>query len=733
MTEAVMPSERPEPRVRTADVVAAHTVVLVGNPNVGKTTLFNALTGENAKVANYPGITVERRSATLQLPGNAGSVELVDVPGAYSLCARSLEERVALDAVLGINGNPKPSLAVLVCDAGQLRRNLYLATQLVEFRIPALIALTMADEVPERAPDAAAVGAIFGLSCINVNGRKREGTDALAEAIASAIQNTHLGDARVEYGAELRRDIDRVASVLPPSLRSDVERDRAMASWALLSLEEQDELEVPSALREACDEVRKDAASKGRDIDLEIVAARYAFIDRALERGVFSPSDVAEVDFTERWDRVLLHPLWGSLVFLFVMLVVFQSLFAWSDPLIGLIETAVSVLHEFAVSNLPPGLLSEAFTEGVIVGVGNVIVFLPQILLLFLFVGLLEDSGYMARVAYLMDRVLRSAGLHGRAFVPMLSGLACAVPAILATRTMERRRDRLLTMMVVPLMTCSARLPVYTLIIGALFPPTSVFGFLPVQGLLMVSMYVFATGMTVLAALVLGHTVVRGKSIPLLLELPRYRWPSVGNTLRMMWQRAREFLTEAGTVILGFTIVLWVLLSFPRADVGAQVTVDEAPIAAQGASPAEPEPGNQLRDSYGGRLGHMLEPVMAPLGFDWKISVGIIGAFAAREVFVSTLGLVFGLEDADAEPEPLRDQMRAETRADGAPAYPPLVGLSLLVFFALACQCMSTLAVVKRETGSWRWPALMFVYMTALAYAASFIVYQGGRLLGFAG
>lgn len=729
MSQPVL-AERDPPA--SAVVAAARTVVLVGNPNVGKTTLFNALTGENAKVGNYPGITVERRSARLALP-SGGNVELVDVPGAYSLCARSRDEEVALDAIVGRTGNPRPSLAVLVCDAGQLRRNLYLALQLVEFQIPAVIALTMMDEVSERPPNPAAVGAIFGLPCVAVSGRSKVGLEALTLAIAAALDQPATGEARVEYSPELRRDIDRIASGLPSKLSRNVEYDRAFAAWALLSLEEGDELEVPEALRAACVDVRHDASTAGRDLDLELVSARYAFIDEALERGVYSAPASAGVDWTERWDRVLLHPLWGSLIFLLVMLALFQSLFSWTDPAITAIEDLVAALGSLAVENLPPGLLTDALTEGVLGGVGNVVVFLPQILLLFLFVGLLEDSGYMARVAYLMDRVLRSAGLHGRAFVPMLSGMACAVPAILATRTMERRRDRLLTMLVVPLMTCSARLPVYTLIIGALFPPSDVFGLVPVQGLLLVSMYVFATLITLLAAAVLGRTVVRGVSVPLLLELPRYRWPSLGTTLRMVWQRARQFLTEAGTVILGFTIVLWVLLSFPRADAPQSEPLGTAHTAEATEATAPADPGAALRNSYGGRLGRAIEPVMAPLGFDWKLSVGIIGAFSAREVFVSTLGLVFGLEDADAEPEPLRDSMRAETRADGEPAYPPLVGLSLLVFFALACQCMSTLAVVKRETASWRWPALLFVYMTVLAYGASFVVYQGGQLLGFAG
>lgn len=746
MSEAVLPSERPSlVRARENESAVVHTVVLLGNPNVGKTTLFNALTGENAKVGNYPGITVERRSATLHLETVHGAVELVDVPGAYSLSARSREEVVALEAAVGLRGNQRPSLAVVVCDAGQLRRNLYLALQLVEFQIPAILVLTMMDEVRDRAPNPAAVGAIFGIPCVGVNARAREGLDALKARIANSLQAPRTGEARVRYSSELRRDIDRVAERLPSQLSRDVDHDRALAAWALLSLDDGDELDVPAELRAVCREVREEWTSRGEDLDLTLVSSRYAFIDAALQRGVYEKGPAPSgVDWTERWDRVLLHPVWGLAIFVIVMLVVFQSLFSWTDPAITAIEDLISALRTLCVSALPSGVFTDALSEGVIGGVGNVVVFLPQILLLFLFVGLLEDSGYMARVAYLMDRVLRGVGLHGRAFVPMLSGLACAVPAILATRTMERRRDRILTMLVVPLMTCSARLPVYALIIGALFPPTRVFGWVPVQGLLMVGMYLFATFTTLVAAAVLGRTVVHGRSVPLLLELPRYRWPSLTTIVRNMLQRAREFLTEAGTVILACTMVLWVLLSFPKPDsVDASPSEEATPSAvlepAVGAPGVEagaaeaPAAAVALQQSYGARLGKALEPAMAPLGFDWKITVGIIGAFSAREVFVSTLGLVFGLEDADSTPEPLRDRMRAETRAEGAPAYPPLVGLSLLVFFALACQCMSTLAVVKRETGSWRWPALLFVYMTTLAYVASFIVYQGGRLLGFDG
>jgi ferrous iron transport protein B len=350
---------------------------------------------------------------------------------------------------------------------------------------------------------------------------------------------------------------------------------------------------------------------------------------------------------------------------------------------------------------------------------------LPQILLLFFFIGLLEDSGYMARAAFLMDRIMRTLGLHGRAFVPMLSGFACAVPAILATRTMERQRDRLLTMLVVPLMTCSARLPVYTLIIGALFAPARWFGWLPVQGLLMVAMYVFSLVVTLVAAAVLGRTVLRGRRVPLILELPPYRLPSLRGVTKMMWERSTVFVREAGTVILGCTIALWALLYFPRPS-ATEANAEHAPTVELAPAPSH------IEQSYAGRLGKALEPAIAPLGFDWRIGVGIIGAFSAREVFVSTMGLVYGIDDQDQEhPAALRARIRAERGENGAPRYRPLVGLSLMIFFALACQCTSTLAVVRRETKTWRWPAFLFAYMTALAYAASFAVYALGTALGF--
>ncbi len=758
--------QKTRPPVRAAN---RPLVVVVGNPNVGKTTLFNQLTGQNARVGNYPGITVERRIGSIRLDNHPRfehdepvAIDVVDVPGAYSLSARSAEEQIAINAILGFAGNPKPELAVVVVDAGQLTRNLYLVLQLVEMSVPVVVALNMIDEVAENPPDPARVSDLFGVPCVATNARRGEGIRELRRAIAEAIDAPPRGRVELRYPSALRRDVDRVADALPREWRSSVERDRALALWALTSVEPDDELvDIDDKLRERCQDVQD--AADGRDIDHEVIATRYAFLDQHA-RELYHRADIhpPKHRLSERIDKVMLHPVFGFLIFVGTMLVIFQALFSWADPAISLIEDGFTALQHLATNHLPAGIGRDLLTEGVIGGVGNVLVFLPQILLLFLFIGILEDSGYMARVAYLMDRVMKALGLHGRAFVPMISGFACAVPAILATRTMERRRDRLLTMMVIPLMTCSARLPVYTLIIAALFPPMHIFGWLPVQGLLMVAMYLFSVLITLVAAAVLGRTAIKGRRIPLILELPPYRIPNLRGTLRMMWERSTLFLKEAGTIILACTIVLWALLSFPKApsktDAGGTKAVaaavggspvartDKADLAGKSLDKAQPQaaPGKPAQNpqaaeeahalavSYGGRLGHFIEPALKPLGFDWKIGVGIIGAFAAREVFVSTMGLVYGIGKVDNDDAaPLRDQIRAETRADGKPVYTPLVGLSLMIFFALACQCMSTLAVVKRETRSWRWPAFMFAYMTTAAWIASFLVYQGGRLLGF--
>ena len=729
---------------------ADHAIVIAGNPNTGKSTLFNQLTGGSARVGNYPGITVERSRGRLTLP-TAGEVEVLDSPGTYSLVARSPEEELSLEAIAGLPPLVRPDLVVITVDATQLARNLYLVLQIIELDVPVVVALNMVDALAQSGIelDIPAIARDLGVPVLPVVARRGEGIEALATAIDRTLAAPD--EARAEWrwqprASALAADIDAVAAAVPAAWHGGSERRRrALALWSLLSLAEAHHLQsVPQDLAELVLARRAAAARDGRDLEQEIIGGRYGWIDGHTD--AFMRLQPAPLSLTDRIDRLMLHPVIGFGLFLALMTVVFQALFTGADPLIGLVESAVGAVGAAVGPLLGEGMLRDFVVNGVIEGVGAFLVFLPQILMLFLFVGLLEDCGYMSRVAVLMDRIMKRLGLHGRAFVPLLSGYACAVPAILATRTMERRRDRMITMLALPLMTCSARLPVYGLLIAALAPPWEETRF--AQGLLMAAMYLFGTIMALIVAWVLGRTVLRGREVPLIIEMPPYRMPHWPTVLRMVLRRGTDFIKTAGTLILIASIGMWALLTFPQTGPAQEAAAARAAEAAAAleAAPAAGQPAlaealrlaeneaaaARARNSYAGRLGRWIEPVIAPLGFDWKIGIGVVGAFAAREVFVSTMGVVFGVGEVEDDTRSLREKMWADTWPDGRRVFTPLVCLSLMVFFALACQCFSTLAVVRRETGNWLWPGFMFAYMTTLAWVASFMVFQGGRLLGFA-
>ncbi len=725
-------------------------VAIAGNPNTGKTTLFNRLTGLSARVGNYPGVTVEREAGRVTLP-HRGEIELLDVPGTYSLTARSAEEQIAISSICGLPPQPEADAVLIVVDATQLTRNLYLVLQVIETGVPVLVALNMVDMLPARGVrvHVAALAKELGVPVVSMSARDGEGVEELKQALdalLAAPASGSPGPRWVPSSEALRADVAAVAAMLPSEWRTtDPRRRDAFALWALLSLDARDEIRgIPPGLRAAVIERRERAQAAGRDLELEVVSGRYGWIDHRAPRFVLQEAP-RQRSLTDSVDRVLLHPTLGFGIFVVVMAVIFQSLFSGTEPVVGWITSGMGWLKQVVVGAMPPGLLADFVGDAVIEGLGSVLVFLPQIMLLFFFIGVMEDTGYMARVAMLMDRVMKAIGLHGRAFVPMMSGFACAVPAVLATRTMERKRDRFLTMMVIPLMTCSARLPVYALIIAALFPPTKLWGAIPVQGLLMVGMYLLSTVTTLTAAAVLGRTVFKGHRVPLLLEMPPYRKPHWNSVAAMMWKKSRVFLTEAGTVILACTAVMWALLSFPRSEEATRRFEEEkarveqtVPAGtereAQLAALVNARQATALTESFGGKIGRALEPLIAPLGFDWKIGIGLLGAFVAREVFVSTMGVVYGMGKGVDEGSPgLRDRLRAESAPGGAPKYTPLMGFSLMTFFALACQCMSTLAVVRRETRSVKWPAFLFGYTFALAWLAAFVVYQGGRWLGLGG
>jgi ferrous iron transport protein B len=719
---------------------ATKQIALIGNPNSGKTTLFNALTGLTARTGNYPGITVESRSGTFEIDGR--SIEVVDLPGTYSMAPRSDDEAVAVRGVLGtLDDRVRPDLVVCVVDGTALERHLYLAVTLRELGVPMLLAVTMTDTLDAfgRHLECEKLAQNLGIVAVPASGVRPTEIASLKRAIVRCVDE--------------RSRVPPLAPppFKPPPLATDVARhlksklgfvaeDDAVALFALSVAH------AGHALHLGLDDdsARRIAALHDDDGVLsKAIAARYRYAHEVCATVVGDAPQAPEEERTRKIDAFVLHPLFGPAFFVVVFGALFQALFSWSAPLMDLIEAGMGTLGDIVAARIPESLplFRSLVVNGVVAGVGNVLVFVPQIAALFLFLGILDDTGYLARAAFLLDRLMARVGLHGRAFVPLLSGFACAVPALMATRTIENEKDRLVTILVTPLISCSARLPVYTLVIATLFatsPP--IFGVLEVGTVLFFAMYALGTGAAIAMAALFKRTLLVSPVPPLVLELPPYRWPRPSQLARHVGSRVWVFIREAGTVILAITVVLWALFTFPKDDAieervarDRQVLVDEEAdedaLAAFDATAA----AARLEVSAAGRFGRFLEPVMSPLGFDWKISVGVIASFAAREVLVSTLGLIYGLGDGtDEESVSLRTAMANDTDPiTGKKRFTPLVGLSLMVFFVLAMQCASTLATTRRETRSWKWPAFQFAYMTALAYVTSLVVFQVGTLLGF--
>ena len=721
-------------------------VMVAGNANAGKTTIFNALTGARAQVGNYPGVTVTRSSRVIGLP-NQTRAEVVDLPGTYSLSTHSPDEQVAVDEVLGRRHTP-PDVVVVVVDASTLERGLYLVLQIVETGVPVVVALNMVDEAEAAGfkVDADKLGAWLGVTVVPTVASAGTGLDALRAAIADTLRLAPRGEVAwsgfptpVEQAvSEVERAFATTDYVHTPAAR------RAWAVWSLLSHDTDDEggEGLPSPVQRAVESARQRARDADVSLDHDVISARYRWIEHVTADVRKTVRDVGR-SWTDRIDGVLTDRVYGTVAFAIVMWLLFEALFSWSEPLIATIENLTAGVQAGVTAVLPVGPLQDLMVKGVIAGVGNVVVFVPQIAMLFLFIAFLEDLGYLARVAFVIDRLMGRVGLHGKAFVPMLSGFACAIPAVMATRSIESRRDRLITMLTLPMVSCSARLPVYALVTAVVFAGDArIFGLFSAGAVVLFAMYTLSVIATLGAAAVLRRTVLRGPRFPLVLELPPYRMPVWRNVLLVTWRRVRKFLVDAGTIILTMTIILWVLLSYPqspeitvrydavRADTVATLTDPAAQADALGLLNGQ-EAGERLRYSIAGRLGQALEPAIEPLGFDWRIGVGILGAFAAREVFVSTLGIVFGIAEADEESPSLRASLQAAVREDGSPLMTPLTGISLMVFFVLACQCMSTIGIVRRESGSWGWPIFMFGYMSVLAYGASLIVYQVGSIFGW--
>ena len=682
-------------------------IAVTGNPNCGKSTLFNALTGLRQKVGNYPGVTVEKKEGSF-FGSHGEAMQLLDLPGCYSLQARSPDEAVARDVLLGRQADtPRPDAVLAVLDATNLERNLYLLSQLLELGLPVFLGLNMLDLAEKRGIiiDPRILSENLGIPVLPLVASEGVGLIALKQALSQA--SLSLPKHRPPLPEPLEREAKTLATLLP-------QNGAEYAEAVLLLGMPESQLELTSYLtpeqRSSIAEARKRLVEAEIDPVSAAVEARYQWIGTIISSSMRHEGE-SGLSLSDKLDRVLTHKIWGWLAFLGAMALVFFSIFTIAKVPADWIASGQAMLGDWLQSVMTEGDFRSLVVDGVLAGVTGVLIFLPQILILTFFLGLLEDTGYMARAAFLMDRLMSRVGLHGKSFIPMLSSFACAIPGIMATRTIEQRKDRLVTILVSPLMSCSARLPVYTLLISVLLPGVSIWKKVGI----MLSMYVLGVVAAFVMAGIFKKTLLRGETPVLLMEMPPYRRPSMRGILMRMLERAWIFLKRAGTVILALSVLLWALTTYPK--------------------PEDPDAkgSERIAHSVAGRLGKAIEPVIAPLGFDWKIGIGLIGSVAAREVFVSTMGIVYSIENSGDETPitALSETMRGEKRADGSDVYTPLTGTALMVFYVLAMQCLSTLAVVRRETNSWKWPAFQLVYMTIIAYAGALLVYQGGRLLGW--
>ncbi len=693
-------------------------VAIIGNPNSGKSTLFNALTGLRQKIANYPGVTVEKREGRIRYE-DGFEVRLLDLPGTYSLTPGSPDERISIEILLGSSENlESPELVVCVLDATNLERHLYLATQIIDLRIPVVLVFNMID-LAER-------------DGIRVKGDELQRWLGVPVVLTSAT----TGRGIPELKELLRNDPVAGSGFLNQQLPDIVERELEELKGLL---QEHHAFEEPRALHHAVHLLSTDDGLQALGLQLSpqvaghlkkdrerldfleidrklvFVESRYTWIRKICHETIVAPQR-QKGNPGDRIDRILLHRFWGVVIFLAVMGLMFQSIFAWAVPPMEMIGDGFDRVGAFITTILPPGDLRDLLVDGALSGVAAVVAFLPQILFLFFFLGLLEETGYMARAALIMDRLMATVGLQGKSFVPLLSSFACAIPGIMATRNIESPRDRLVTMLIAPLMSCSARIPVYILLIAAFIPNLVFFGFISLPGMVLLGLYVlgFATAMVI--AWLFKKAWPRNASSVFMMELPPYRLPSLRTVLYQMWERSRVFLKQAGTIIMGVSIVLWFLATYPRLENGNSA--------------------EQLKQSFAGRAGQLIEPIIKPLGFDWKIGIGLIGSILQREVFVSTMGTIYNVGDSGSESGTLNLQARLKNDINpetGRPAFTLLTALCLMVYYAFALQCMSTVAIMRRETNGWKWPALQLTFMTCLAYGATFLVYRVGIMFGIGG
>jgi ferrous iron transport protein B len=724
------------------------TIAVVGNPNTGKTTLFNALTGLDQRVGNYAGVTVERKIGKLSLADGI-DVDLLDLPGAYSLAANSPDEMIVADVLLGQRQDaPDVDVILSIVDATNLRRNLYLLSQVMEVGLPIVVALNMSDLAQSRQIeiDAGTLSQRLGVPVVPVCASRRQGLDLLRQAPtdrldAGAVTYPSLP----RFPQSMRQQVDALVRTVG-EVDETAPLSKVEALRALVDTDGHAENRLQDRLGDQFAEtlggIRRAVGVTAPLASFES-ESRYMWIDQVLDGCIRQPQEL-QTRPSDRIDRILTDRLFGFIAFVLISGVVFQGIYRWSVPLMDGINAGVSSFGAVLSATLPEGALRSLVVDGIVAGVGGVLVFLPQIAMLFLFISILEDCGYMARAAFLMDRLLSRCGLSGQSFIPLLSSFACAVPGIMATRTISDRRDRIATIAVAPLMSCSARLPVYVLFIAAFIPDEPVVGdWIGLQGLTLLSMYFIGVVVAIPIAWILKKTVLGGETPALLLELPSYKWPDPRTVLLRVYQSSKAFVVRAGTIIFAATIVMWALAYFPRsttvlekyehqrAQVTASIEDDQQRQTALNAVKKR-QAAELLETSYLGQVGHFLEPAVRPLGWDWRIGMAVIASFPAREVIISVLGTIYSLGgDLDEESSDLRSALRASTWPDGTAVFTIPVALSIMVFFALCAQCMSTLAVIHRESGSWHWAAFTFIYMTLLAYVGAFVTYRiGGGGLG---